>query len=63
MSMPSRVARTPNCSESRAESAISAACSNALVGMQPTCRQVPPRSPFSTSATLSPSWAARNAHA
>ena len=41
---------TPNCSDSRAASATSAACSSALVGMQPTCRQVPPSLPFSTSA-------------
>ena len=53
MSMPSNVAFTPNCSDSRAESATSAACSSALVGMHPTCRQVPPSLPFSTSATVS----------
>ena len=55
MSMPSNVALTPNCSDSRAESATSAACSSALVGMQPTCRQVPPSLPFSTRATDRPS--------
>ena len=44
-------------------SATSAACSRALVGMQPTCRQVPPRLPFSTRPTVSPSWAARSAQA
>ena len=42
MSMPSSVALTPNCSLSRARSATSPACSSALVGMQPRCRQVPP---------------------
>src|SRR5436190_1746358 len=41
MSMPTRSALTPNCSLSRVWSAISAACSSALVGMQPRCRQVP----------------------
>src|SRR5690606_22514047 len=54
---------TPNCSDSRVESATSAACSSALVGMQPTCRQVPPSLSFSTRATSIPSWAARNAQA
>ena len=50
-------------SPSRAVSATSAACSSALVGMHPTCRQVPPSLSFSTSATDSPSSAARNAQA
>ncbi len=63
MSMPSKVARTPNCSLSRAASATSAACSSALVGMQPRCRQVPPSLSFSTRATLRPSSAARSAQA
>ena len=62
-STPSREARTPNCSLWRAESATSAACSSALVGMQPRCRQVPPSLSFSTRATLMPSSAARNAAA
>ncbi len=36
--------------------------SRALLGMQPTLRQVPPRvARFSTRATLRPSWAARKA--
>ena len=51
MSTDSKVVLTPNCSPSRAVSATSAACSSALVGMQPRCRQVPPSLPFSTSAT------------
>ena len=35
-------------------------CSNALEGMQPTLRQVPPKvARFSTMATFMPSWAAR----
>ena len=38
-------------------------CSSALLGMQPTLRQVPPRvARFSTQATLNPSWAPRSAH-
>ncbi len=63
MSMPSKEVRTPNCSLSRDWSAISAACSSALVGMQPWWRQVPPSLPFSTSATVMPSWDARSAQA
>ena len=40
----------------------SAACSRALVGMQPTSRQVPPSlGLFSTSAVRSPYWPARTA--
>src|SRR4029077_18104613 len=34
---------------------------NDFVGMQPRCRQVPPTFSFSTTATLSPSWAPRMA--
>ncbi len=46
-----------------ASSKASEACSRALEGMQPTLRQVPPWvARFSTTATLSPSWAARMAH-
>ena len=63
MSMPSRVAFTPNVSESRAASAISAACSIAFVGMHPTCRHVPPTLFFSMRPTLMPSWLARSAAA
>src|SRR5215472_7578198 len=63
MSMPSNRARTPNDSASFAWSAISAACSSALVGMQPRCRQVPPTLSFSMSATFLPSSAALSAHA
>src|SRR5690349_11544541 len=63
MSTPSSVVRTPNCSPSRAESATSAACSSALVGIQPRCRQVPPTLSFSTRATDFPSVAARRAAA
>ena len=47
MSMPPNVAVTPYFADSRVTSATSAACSSALVGMQPTCRQVPPTLPFS----------------
>src|SRR5664280_825429 len=43
MSTDSKVVLTPNCRPSRAVSATSAACSSALVGMHPMCRQVPPR--------------------
>ena len=63
MSMPSNVVRTPNFSLSREESATSAACSSALVGMQPRCRQVPPTLSFSIRATRLPNSAARSAHA
>ena len=63
MSMPSNVVCTPNCSDSREESATSAACSSALVGMQPRCRQVPPTSAFSTRTTDRPSSAPRRAAA
>src|SRR5215831_8093141 len=63
MSMPSSRARTPNDSASFALSAISAACSSALVGMQPRCRQVPPTFPRSMSATRMPSSAALSAQA
>ena len=63
MSMPSNVALMPNFALSRAESATSAACSSALVGMQPRCRQVPPTLSFSIRATRLPSSAARNAQA
>ncbi len=62
-SMPSNTVLTPNFALSRAWSAISAACSRALVGMQPRCRQVPPTLSFSISATRLPSSAARNAQA
>ncbi len=45
-----------------AQTACSLECSSALLGMQPTLRQVPPSAArFSTRATLSPSCAARNA--
>ena len=45
-----------------AASYISEACSSAFDGMQPTFRQVPPSvAPFSTHATLRPSWPARMA--
>ena len=40
--MPSKEDRTPTEALSLVWSAISAACSSALVGMQPRCRQVPP---------------------
>src|SRR5262249_27848425 len=63
MSMPSSRARTPNDSASFALSAISAACSSALVGMQPRCRQVPPTLSRSMRATRLPSSAARSARA
>ena len=46
----------------RAKASCSEEWSSALLGMQPTLRQVPPRvGRFSTSATLRPSCAARNA--
>ena len=61
MSMPSNVVFTPNAALSRAWSAISPACSSALVGMQPRCRHVPPTLSFSTSTTDLPSSAARSA--
>src|SRR5271156_868190 len=39
---------------------MSAWCRKTLVGMQPTCRQVPPRNgSFSTTATFNPHCAAR----
>src|SRR5580658_950282 len=39
---------------------MSAWCRNTFVGMQPTCRQVPPRNgSFSTTAVFSPHWLAR----
>ena len=41
----------------------SAACSRALAGMQPRCRQVPPTFSFSTSATVRPADAAYSAAA
>ena len=63
MSMPSKVALTPNWALSRAASATSPACSSALVGMQPRCRQVPPTLSFSISTTDLPSSAARSAAA
>src|SRR5919112_5741734 len=63
MSIPTRSALTPNCSLSRVWSATSAACSSALVGMHPRCRQVPPSSALSISATERFSSAARNAAA
>src|SRR4051812_35743672 len=63
MSMPASDVFTPNCSPSRARSATSPACSRALVGMQPRCRQVPPTLSRSTSTTLMPSSAARSAAA
>ena len=62
-SMPSKVVLTPTDALSLAWSAISAACSSALVGMQPRCRQVPPTLSFSISATRLPSSAARSAQA
>ncbi len=63
MSMPPKVAVTPYVADSRVTSATSAACSSALVGMQPTCRQVPPTLPFSMRPTVRPSWLARRAAA
>ena len=45
----------------RTRSANAADSSRALVGMQPRCRHVPPILSSSTSATFSPSWAARKA--
>ncbi len=63
MSMPSKVVLTPNCSLSRELSATSPACSSALVGMQPRCRQVPPTLSFSMRTTDLPSSAARRAAA
>src|SRR4051812_10479618 len=63
MSMPSSDVRTPNCSLSRVWSAISAACSRALVGMHPRCRHVPPTLSFSTMAMERSSSAARSAAA
>ena len=45
-----------------ASSNISEACSSAFEGMQPMLRQVPPKvARFSTTATFSPSCAARMA--
>src|SRR5690606_41055608 len=61
-STPSSVARNPNVSLSRIESATSATCSSALVGMQPRCRQVPPTLSASTSATDLPSWERSEEH-
>ena len=56
-SMPMRGEAVPGLLE-RSE-----ACSSALDGMQPTLRQVPPKvARFSTTATFSPSCAARMAH-
>ena len=63
MSMPANELFTPILSPSRAASATSAACSSALVGMQPECRQVPPSLSLSTSTTDIPSSAARSAQA
>ena len=54
MSTPSKVALTPYSPAVCACSATSAACSSALVGMQPQCRQVPPTLSFSTRATFMP---------
>ena len=63
MSMPSNEVLMPNFSLSREESATSAACSSALVGMHPRCRQVPPTLSLSIRATRLPSSAARSAQA
>ncbi len=63
MSMPSKEALTPKFSLSLAESATSAECRRALVGMQPRCRQVPPSLSFSIRTTLMSSSAARSAAA
>ena len=63
MSMWSSVVWTPKWAPSRALSASSAACSSALVGTQPTCRQVPPTLSASMRATVLPSCAARSAAA
>ena len=52
--------KSPACSTVRN---TSAACSSALAGMQPRCRQVPPTFSFSTSATFSPADAAYSAAA
>src|SRR3954451_22598477 len=63
MSIPSRLARIPNCDEPRARSAISAAWRSAFVRAHPTWRHVPPSLSFSTRPTERPSWAARRAQA
>jgi hypothetical protein len=63
MSTPPNSALMPYLADSRVTSATSAECSSALVGMQPTWRQVPPSLLFSTRATVSPSWLARSAAA
>ena len=60
-SMPSKVPLTPKVSASRMVSATSAACSSALVGMQPRCRQVPPTLSFSTITTDRPELGSRAA--
>src|SRR5699024_501506 len=60
MSTDSNVELTPNCDESRAASATSAACNSALVGMQPLCRQVPPSLPASIQTTDLPTCALRS---
>jgi hypothetical protein len=52
---------TPKSAASCADSATSAVCSTAFVGMQPQWRQVPPTFARSTSATSRPSCAARSA--
>ena len=44
-------------------SAISPACNSALVGIQPLCKQVPPKTSRSIKATFKPSWDPRNAAA
>lgn len=61
-STDSRTAFTPHRSRASAmPSTSSAACSIALLGMQPRCRQVPPTLSRSARTTLSPSPAARSA--
>src|SRR5579884_2135048 len=49
----------PICSAPRISSSSSAVCSSTLVGMQPTCRQVPPTFSRSTIAVRWPSCVAR----
>ncbi len=57
---PKSFTSMPNSLEIFRVSKISAVCSSTLVGMQPTCRQVPPRKgSFSTTAVLSPHCAPR----
>ena len=61
--MPNRFDLTPKTADSRTLSAISPACNKAFVGIQPLCKQVPPRTSRSIRATFKPSWEPRNAAA